>query len=57
MRFKGPLCCRALLQIETTKMVQAVTDIDDAPLEEYADLPSENDPKGTRCSYWSVSHT
>ena len=38
-------------------MVQAVTDIDDAPLEEYADLPSENDPKGTRCSYWSVSHT
>jgi len=36
-------------------MVQAVHEADETPLEEYNDLPSENDPKGTRCYYWSVS--
>lgn len=36
-------------------MVQAVTDVDENPLEEYDALPSENDPKGTRCYYYSVS--
>jgi len=36
-------------------MVQAVTEVDETPLEEYDQLPSENDPKGTRCYYYSVS--
>lgn len=36
-------------------MVQASHDIDETPLEEYNDLPDEDDPKGTRCYYWSVS--
>ena len=35
-------------------MVEA-RDMEDGPLEEYTDLPSENDPKGTRCYYYSVS--
>lgn len=34
-------------------MVQAVTEVDETPLEEYDQLPSENDPKGTRCYYYS----
>jgi len=34
-------------------MVQASHDIDETPLEEYNDLPDEDDPKGTRCYYWS----
>ena len=36
-------------------MVQAVTEVDETILDEYNDLPSENDPKGTRCYFYSVS--
>ena len=36
-------------------MVQATTEIDDAPLDEYEGLPTNNDPKGDRCYYFSVS--
>ena len=36
-------------------MVQATANLDELPLEEYHDLPSENDPKGMRCFYYSVS--
>ena len=36
-------------------MVSATQDIDETPLEEYDALPDEDDPKGTRCYYWSVS--
>ena len=32
-------------------------EIDEQPLDEYTDLPMENDPKGTRCYYYSVSET
>ena len=30
-------------------------DMEDGPLEDNYELPSENDPKGTRCYYYSVS--
>lgn len=36
-------------------MVTAHQEVDPTPLEEYNDLPSENDPKGNRCYFFSVS--
>ena len=36
-------------------MVSATQDIDETPLEEYDALPDEDDPKGSRCYFWSVS--
>ena len=33
------------------------TPLDENCLERYDDLPTENDPKGTRCYYYSVSQS
>ena len=43
-----------------TKMVDAhgvATPLDENCLERYDDLPTENDPKGTRCYFYSVSQS